>query len=72
MLHGAANNSWKCTSLLGKCLPHTLSADESSGGSVDIKFTRVIVWPDGRREVEGTTPKALPASDPAPDTIDQA
>jgi hypothetical protein len=37
-----------------------LSADESGGGSVDIKFTRVIVWPDGRREVEGTTPKAAP------------
>jgi hypothetical protein len=29
-------------------------------------FQRVIVWPDGRREVEGTTPKALPAP-PTPD-----
>jgi hypothetical protein len=24
-------------------------------------FERVIVWPDGRREIEGVTPKALPA-----------
>jgi hypothetical protein len=24
-------------------------------------FERHIVWPDGRREIEGVTPKALPA-----------
>ena len=24
-------------------------------------FERVIVWPDGHREIEGVTPKALPA-----------
>ena len=28
---------------------------------VELRFIREIVWPDGRREVEGTTPKALPA-----------
>jgi hypothetical protein len=26
-------------------------------------FERHIVWPDGRREVEGLTPKSLPAPD---------
>jgi len=58
----AVENSSAFASLLGKCLPHTLAADESSGGaSVKMTFERVIVWPDGRREVEGVTPKALPA-----------
>jgi hypothetical protein len=38
-----------------------LAADESSGGlGVRMTFERVIVWPDGRREIEGVTPKALP------------
>jgi hypothetical protein len=42
----------------------TLSADESSGGaSVKMTFERVLVDPDGRREVEGVTPRALPALD---------
>ena len=42
-------------------LPTTLSADESNGGTgVQLVFRREIVWPDGRVEVEGTTPKALP------------
>jgi hypothetical protein len=27
-------------------------------------FVREIVWADGRREVEGVTPKALPAPEP--------
>jgi hypothetical protein len=26
-----------------------------------LTFERVIVWPDGRREIEGVTPKQLPA-----------
>jgi hypothetical protein len=26
-------------------------------------FERHIVWPDGRREIEGVTPKSLPAPD---------
>ena len=30
-------------------------------------FERVIVWPDGRREIEGVTPKQLPA--PASHTL---
>jgi hypothetical protein len=43
-------------------LPTTLAADESSGGrGVRETFERVIVWPDGHREIEGVTPKALPA-----------
>jgi hypothetical protein len=58
----AISNSSAFASLLGKCLPHTLSADESNGGlGVKVEFKRIIVFPDGRREVEGVTPKALPA-----------
>jgi hypothetical protein len=42
----------------------TLQAPESSGGAPrKMVFERVIVWPDGRREIEGVTPKALPAPD---------
>jgi hypothetical protein len=60
----AVENSSAYSSLLGKCLPHTLSADESNGGlGVKVSFERIIVFPDGRREVEGVTPKALPAPD---------
>src|SRR5215475_6809382 len=48
----------------GEMLPTTLAADESSGGaSVKMTFERVIVWPDGRREIDGVTPKSLPAPD---------
>ena len=62
----AVENSSAFSSLLGKCLPHTLSADESGGGlGVKMVFERHIVWPDGRREVEGVTPKSLPAPHPA-------
>jgi hypothetical protein len=43
-------------------LPTTLSASDSDGGlATKLTFERVIVWPDGRREIEGVTPKALPA-----------
>ena len=43
-------------------LPTTLAADESGGGlGVRMTFERVIVWPDGHREIEGVTPKQLPA-----------
>ena len=60
----AVENSSAYAGLLGKCLPHTLATDESGGGvGVHMTFTREIVWPDGRREVEGTTPKSLPAPD---------
>jgi len=60
----AIENSSAYSSLLGKVLPTTLAADESNGGAgVQMTFQRVIVWPDGRREIEGVTPKALPAPD---------
>jgi hypothetical protein len=64
----AIENSSAYSSLLGKVLPTTLSADESSGGlGVKMVFERHIVWPDGRREIEGATPKQLPA--PASDVL---
>jgi len=60
----AIENSSAFSSLLGKMVPTTLSADESNGGlGVKMVFERHIVWPDGRREVVGTTPKSLPAPD---------
>ena len=60
----AVENSSAYAGLLAKCLPHTLSADETGGGaSVKVVFERRIVFPDGRVEVEGVTPKALPAPD---------
>ena len=60
----AIENSSAFASLLGKVLPTTLAADESSGGlGVKMVFERHIVWPDGRREIQGVTPKALPAPD---------
>ena len=43
-------------------LPTTLAADDSGGGlSTKITFERVIVFSDGHREIEGVTPKQLPA-----------
>jgi len=58
----AIENSSAFASLLGKVLPTTLAASESDGGlGVKMVFERHIVWPDGRREIEGVTPKALPA-----------
>jgi hypothetical protein len=46
-------------------LPTTLAADDSGGGlSTKITFERVIVFPDGHREIEGVTPKQLPAPKP--------
>jgi len=57
----AIENSSAYASLLGKVLPTTLPAADSSGGKQNaITFERVIVWPDGHREVEGVTPKQLP------------
>jgi hypothetical protein len=47
----AIENSSAFSSLLAKCLPHTLSADEPGGGlDVKMTFTRVIVFPDGHKE----------------------
>jgi hypothetical protein len=44
-------------------LPSTLDTSKSDGGPAKITFERVIVYPDGRRHIEGVTPKALPAPD---------
>jgi hypothetical protein len=47
-----------------KLLPTTLAASESDGGlGVKMIFERHIVWPDGHKEIEGVTPKQLPAPD---------
>ena len=57
-------NSSAYASLLSKVLPTTLSAPNSDGGvGVELRFIREVVWPSGHREVEGATPKALPAPD---------
>ena len=62
----AIENSSAFASLLGKVLPTTLHADESGGGvPVKMVFERHIVYPNGHREIEGTTPKTLPAPDAA-------
>ena len=57
----AIENSSAFASLLGRVLPTTLQASESDGGPAKITFERVIVMPDGRRHIEGVTPKQLPA-----------
>jgi hypothetical protein len=57
----AIENSSAFASLLGKVLPTTLQGPESDGGSNVITFQRIIVW--GHREIEGVTPKQLPAPD---------
>jgi hypothetical protein len=60
----AIQNSSAYAGLIGKVLPTTLAADESSGGvPVKMVFERHIVYPNGHREIEGVTPKALPAPD---------
>ena len=60
----AVENSSAFAGLLGKVLPSTLAMPESSGGErTKVTFERVIVWPDGRREIDGVTPKSLPAPD---------
>ena len=59
----AIENSSTFSSLVGKVLHTTIAASESNGVGVKMVFERHIVWPDGRREVEGTTPKSLPAPD---------
>jgi hypothetical protein len=38
--------------------------------SVEVRFIREIVWPDGRREISGVTPKALPSPDASTDPTD--
>jgi hypothetical protein len=61
----AIENSSAFASLLGKVLPTTLAASESDGGpGVKMVFERHIVYPNGHREIEGVTPKQLPAPSP--------
>jgi hypothetical protein len=62
----AIENSSAFAGLLGKVLPTTLSTPESDGGlGVKMVFERHIVWPDGRREIQGKTPaKQLPSPSP--------
>ena len=57
----AIENSSAFAGLLGKVLPSTLAMPETSGGAPTVSFERIIVWPDGHREVEGVTPKQLPS-----------
>jgi hypothetical protein len=58
----AVENSSAYAGLLAKVLPSTLAADANSdGGNVEIRFIRHIVYPNGHVEIEGVTPKALPA-----------
>jgi hypothetical protein len=55
----AIENSSAYSSLLKAVLPTTLTADTESGDA-KIIFERVIVHPDGHREIEAKTPKQLP------------
>ena len=61
----ARDNSSAYAGLLAKILPHQLASESESDGGNDrtIVFVRHIVHADGRREIEGVTPKALPAPD---------
>ena len=60
----ALENSSAYAGLLAKVLPTTLSTPDSHGGAgVEIRFVREIVYPSGQREIEGVTPKQLPAPD---------
>jgi hypothetical protein len=61
----AVENSSAYAGLLAKILPQTLAASDSDGGKVQITFRRIIVHPGGREEIEGVTPKQLPAPDVA-------
>jgi hypothetical protein len=43
-------------------LPTTLQASESDGGvSTKLTFERIIVWPDGHKEIQGVTPNHVPS-----------
>ena len=58
----AIENSSAYAALLGKVLPTTLAASDSDGGAqATIEFRRIVVFPGGREEIEGVTPKQLPA-----------
>ena len=76
----AVENSSAYAGLLAKILPHQLAMDaESDGGTAQITFKRILVYPGGREEIEGVTPKQIPPpashmlpsqSDPTDDTND--
>src|SRR6516165_10252500 len=59
----AVENSSAFASLLKSVLPTTLTAESDGGQPVHLQFTRILVWPDGHKEIEGVTPKQLPAPD---------
>ena len=60
----ARDNSSAYAGLLAKILPSTLSTPDSDGGvGVQLVFRREIVYPNGHVEIEGVTPKSLPAPD---------
>jgi hypothetical protein len=66
----AIENSSAYAGLIGKVLPTTLSTSESDGGlGAQLIFRREIVYPGGRVEIEGVTPKALPSPDAASPTL---
>jgi len=49
----------------GGWIEPTLAADKSTGGAgVKMTFQRVIVYPNGHREIEGVRPKQLPSPSP--------
>jgi hypothetical protein len=60
----AIENSSAFASLLGRVLPSTPAPDPDGGMGMKVTFQREIVWPDGHREIEGVTPKQLPAPSP--------
>jgi hypothetical protein len=59
----AIENSSAFSGLLGKVLPSTLTAETDGGPGLEVRFVREIVYPGGRTEIEGVTPKQLPAPD---------
>jgi hypothetical protein len=61
----ARDNSSAYAGLLAKILPHQLASESETHGGNDpvITFTRILVHPNGHREIEAVTPKALPAPD---------
>jgi hypothetical protein len=68
----AVENSSAFSSLLGKVLPSTLAVDDASKGQLKVTFERVIVHPNGHREIEGVTPKLLEQQAPNPIELEVA
>ena len=57
----AVENSSAFSSLLKSVLPTTLTSESDGGAGVQLVFRREIVYPNGHVEIEGVTPKQLPA-----------